>query len=102
MSIAVPEEGVKKTDLIEYKGGLWIVCSWVEIPDKKVSKPSRIIRLDGLKLEKKKGNTDWFYVVHTPIPKSLWEHGQIPPGSQFVVVEAPEIEVPSRSEIPRH
>lgn len=80
-------------DAIEWQGKFWLVPGWYEIPAKAVSKPVRLIPLEGLRFQKvDKPGMD--LLVNDGLPTQLFDP-QIPTElrSKFQVVEAPEIEI---------
>jgi hypothetical protein len=82
-------------DAIEYQGKLWLVPGWYEIPGRAVSKPIRLIPLDGLQY-KKVDQPGMDLVVNDGLPTQLFDP-EIPTElrSTFRVVEAPDLEIPA-------
>jgi hypothetical protein len=80
-------------DAIEYEGHFWLVPGWYEIPAKAVSKPIRLIPLEGLRFQKvDQPGMDLF--VNDGLPTQLFDP-EIPTElrSKFRVVEGPDIEI---------
>jgi hypothetical protein len=87
-----------KCEVSEYEGKLWIVADSLEnIVTGKITL-SRLIFFENLKHQKKVDHPKMFvdFLVNDPIPICVFD-GQIPPGTNFQVLELPLItaEVPS-------
>lgn len=85
---------IRRVDTIRFKGGLWLVPEWLDMPDEKLTRPARIIRIDLLRLEKVNRSVpgiDADYVLSDPIPKEIFDGTQLPGEPQFVVVKNPQI-----------
>jgi hypothetical protein len=82
-------------DAIEYKGQLWLVPGWYEIPAKAVSKPVRLIPLDRLRYQKT-GQQGMDLIVNDGLPIQLFDR-EIPIElrNKFQVLEGPDdLEIP--------
>jgi hypothetical protein len=81
-------------DAIEYKGQLWLVPGWYEIPAKAVSKPIRQIPLDRLRYQKT-GQQGMDLIVNDGLPTQLFDR-EIPIElrNKFQVLERPDLEIP--------
>ena len=81
-------------DTIEHEGKLWLVPEWIDTLDGKWTKPTRIICLAGLPVEKGTPQTGVDYVLQFPMTKAIL-NGQAPTESShaFVFVEDPPIEI---------
>jgi hypothetical protein len=84
-----------KIDAIEHDGKLWIVPYWFDIPERGVTKPGRIIRVDTLRTQDVRGGQFGDVVVHDPLPKEILEMN-CPEQmlKQFEYVDHPNIEFP--------
>ena len=81
-----------KVDTIEYEGKMWLVPDWIDMPEEKCKRPTRIICLDALRHQNTpQGSAD--FLLTYPMPKSVWNDGKIPskPEDVFVVIEEPNI-----------
>jgi hypothetical protein len=84
---------IHTVDVIEHEGQFWLVPEWLDSPDRKWTKPARIVSLATIQHQTMRGPIG--FVVNDPIPKSVL-FGQPSPeeASRFVIVEAPEIQLP--------
>jgi len=82
-------------DAIEYDSRFWLVPAWLEMPDKAVTMPLRIIPLDLLRHQKVLGQ-EFDLLVNDGLPTQLFER-EIPQElrSKFRVVESPDIKIPA-------
>ena len=79
-------------DAIEYQGGIWLVPEWLDHPDKPMTQPARIIRMDVLPHTQMTGQAD--YALRGPIPKAVLDgETTSAAGTQFDVVERPDISI---------
>jgi hypothetical protein len=95
------ESGIFEMDTIEHEGMLWLVPEWIETQRKGWSRPARIICLSPLLHSG--GPPPRHYALQNPIPKGVWI-GQIPPqlATQYVVIEAPDLEFETHAPGPVH
>ena len=82
-------------DVIEWEGALWLVPAWLENPDEGWMTPSRIIQIDGLKFQRTPGGPFGDYIINEPVPKSVLEGRPNESGKEIVVIERPDIHVPT-------
>ncbi len=84
---------IHSMDVIAYEDYFWLVPEWYDYTSQGVSMPLRIVSLKTI--AHAKGNADPQFVVHAPVPKSVFL-GQIPPEleDQYVVIDRPDIVVP--------
>jgi hypothetical protein len=79
---------------IEHEGRMWLVLGWIEMPDKAVTMPKRIVPLDlfGYQMVPEEG---FDLVVNAGMPTQLFdEEIPIELRSKFQVVERPNIQIP--------
>ena len=83
-------------DTIEYEGRKWLVPAWYDRRDIGMSKPVRIICLDGF-LEYAKGcpfAPEADYMLLPPLPRAVYEgRDQMELGGQKAVIEFPDLEI---------
>ena len=101
--IAVPGNPQQKIvgtayyDTIKYQDKLWLVPGWLDTPSAGMSKPERLICLDGLTYEESPNDPRGDYVLNDPVPTFVL-NGRIPPElvDMFGVILGPDILFPSR------
>lgn len=78
-------------DAIDYEGGIWLVPEWLDIPEQRVTKPVRIVRVDVLPHDDRRTDGGG-YSIRRPIPRSVLD-GEVTfvEGRQYIVHEAPDI-----------
>jgi hypothetical protein len=86
--------GLHRADVIQYEGKHWIVPYWLDSPVEKVTRPLRIIQIESIQHQKIDDKPEFQFVINQPIPKDVFEHGQVQQGSKYVVVESPDIAFP--------
>lgn len=100
-SIIKDDGNIYKGHAIEYENKYWLVGGWILDPVEKSMQPKRLIGLETLKHQQNFGSDYADFVVTYAIPKSVFERGVIPKESEddFVIVELPDIHVPSQDVI---
>jgi hypothetical protein len=101
--IQVADDGsVYECHGINHAGAFWLVPAWLEVPSQGITKPERIIRLDGLRMQP--GGTlgrDADFVLNVPVTKAALDG---PIQSQIIdnfhVEGLPDIAFPIKS-VPR-
>ena len=74
---AFPPGQAIPVDTIGYKGKLWLVPEWIDTLDGKLTKPTRIVCLDGFPVEKNNPAlsgvpvTEAQWVLTIPVPRAL-------------------------------
>ena len=81
-------------DVIEHRGGFWLVPEWLDNQAKTLTTPLRIVSLGTLAHQRNPGANPEF-LVEFPVPKYVFD-GRVPPGEvgKYVVVESPDILIP--------
>lgn len=87
---------IVKMDVIEYKGGFWLVPEWLVSPDKKYMRPLRAVSLATIEHSLIESGNPAHFVVSMPIDKSVF-HGHPVEDLQtaYVIEENPEIVFPN-------
>jgi len=81
-------------DVINHDNKLWLVVSWLDFHEQKISKPLRIIRFDTLAYQKLTNN-ECSYLINEAIPSFLFEPKALTKKSDsFEVIETPDISIP--------
>ena len=86
-----------KMDTIHHEGRIWLVPKWLSPPSREWQKPERIVCLSNLKHQVlPQGSPYGDYMIPYSIPTSvLYGPGLPPKDSEYVVIEDPDVHVPS-------
>lgn len=88
-----PDSGqVYKCDAINYQEGIWLVPDWNTDQASGISKPERMIRIDGLVLCESTFPGCRLLLVPGQLPEGVL-HGDINPRPPIEVVKSPDIEI---------
>jgi hypothetical protein len=84
-----------KVDVIEYLGAFWLVPEWLESPELKERRPTRIISLMTLPHQDIPNGQYPRFLVNVPVSKAVFE-GRIPPerAKGYIVIDRPDIRLP--------
>lgn len=89
------EDGsLSECDTIEYRGKLWLVPEWLEVPSRQKTIPTRIIGMDRALFLKPPPAYPVDFLLSCPMPKCVFD-GQIPIEleGKVVSIERPELEI---------
>lgn len=94
-AIAVEGGGgnIHMCDTILYKSEPWLVLSWLKTPAGEPQRPMRIVRLAVFPHQVLPANFAYQYVIESPIPKALFDGGQLPTWLDGSVVDHPEVSI---------
>ena len=88
--VAVGDD-MRKLDVIDHAGGLWLVVDWRYHLDRGVRSPIRIVRMDTLPHQGAVYDVD--FVVNVPVPQVVLDGVALEiDGSTFEVIDSPPIE----------
>lgn len=96
-TVLTPEGSIGRLSVIELEGALWLVAGWMTHNTKPLKRPTRLIRLTGLRFQTADPTAHGAdYLVEEPIPKAVLD-GPLSPetAGKFVVWDKPNIELPA-------
>lgn len=84
-----------KADVVEHLGAFWLVPAWIESPELKQRRPTRIISLMTLQHQDVQNSQFPRFLVNVPISRDVFE-GRIRPeqATGYIVIEMPDIFLP--------